>query len=223
MAGNAPSGRSLKDQNRWQLWLVIAANTLLLYTVVQANAIEMRGIKAVFTEAHNLVSVAFALLITTVLSNLLSADMKARVVFLRWRNPLPGHRAFSVFGPRDSRIDMLALRIAYGPELPSHPVAQNRLWYRIFQNVTNAVPILQLHRDFLLLRDYTRIAILFLLIYGASAFTFIASGRVILIYIALLAIQFGVVRQAASNSGIRLVTNVLAMVSTAQHRSPTAG
>jgi hypothetical protein len=222
MGKAAPRERSLKDQNRWQLWLVIAANTLFLYIVVQANAIELRGAKAVFTEAHNLVSVGFAVLITTVISNFLSADLKARVVFLRWRHALPGHRAFTIYGPRDSRVDMAALRQVHGPVLPSDPDAQNKLWYRIFQTVSNKVPILQLHRDFLLLRDYTGIAILFLFIYGACAFTFIASGKVCLIYVALLAIQFGVVRQAAFNSGTRLVTNVLAMVSTAPQRAATA-
>jgi hypothetical protein len=109
MTAAAERGKSLKDQNRWQLWLVIAANTIFLYTVIQADDIKLNGLKGAFTDASNLVTAGFALLITTVVSNLLSADLKARLVFFRWRHALPGHRAFTIYGPRDSRVDMVAL------------------------------------------------------------------------------------------------------------------
>lgn len=211
MAAAAKPGKSLKDQNRWQLWLVIAANTVFLYTVIQANDIKLNGLKAVFTDATNLLSAGFALLITTVVSNLLSADLKARLVFLRWKYALPGHWAFSVYGPRDSRVDMAALAHAYGPTFPSEPAEQNSLWYRIFQTVTNEPQILQTHRDFLLLRDYTAIAAMCTLVYGVTAVFCIGSGRICLIYLMLLLIQLVVVRQSAFNSGVRLVTNSLAM------------
>ena len=38
-----------------------------------------------------------------------SPDFKARMVFLRWTDPLPGSRAFTHIGPRDPRVDMKAL------------------------------------------------------------------------------------------------------------------
>jgi hypothetical protein len=38
------TGKSLKDQNRWQLWIIVAANSLFLYGVVQANAIKADGL-----------------------------------------------------------------------------------------------------------------------------------------------------------------------------------
>jgi hypothetical protein len=216
--GTTPkAGKSLKDQNRWQVWLVIAANTLFLYFVVKANAIELNGLKAVFTDANNLVSVGCALLITTVVSNFLSADMKARLVFLRWHHALPGHRAFTVYAPRDPRVDLVRLAETYGQQLPSAPAEQNRLWYRLFQTVKNESHILQSHRDFLLLRDYTAIAVIFVVVYGACALLFVGSGRVCLMYLGLLLVQFCIVRQSASNAGVRLVTNVLATVSTSTH------
>jgi hypothetical protein len=201
--------RTLKDQNRWPLWLVIAANTLFLYGVIQSNAIELSGIKGVFTDARNLLSVGFGVLIATVLNGFLSADAKARIVFLRWENVLPGHRAFSVYARRDSRIDLGALADAYG-RLPTDPTQQNRLWYRIFKTVDDQPHIAQLHRDFLLLRDYTAIALLCLAIYGALALFLIPSGHVCMFYMALLVVQLIVVRQSAFQYGIRLVTNTVA-------------
>ena len=39
-------GKSLKEQNRWQLWLVVAFNSLFLYGVVQANTIKVDGLRA---------------------------------------------------------------------------------------------------------------------------------------------------------------------------------
>ena len=95
--------KSLKEQNRWQLWLVVAVNCLFLYTVAQANSIEVSGLKTMFTDAGNLLPVGIALVVTTVLNGLLSADVKAKLVFLRWRDPLPGHRAFSRYAKSDPR------------------------------------------------------------------------------------------------------------------------
>jgi len=219
MTDRLATKRTLKDQNRWQLWLVIAANTLFLYGVIQANAIELSGIKGVFTDTRNLLSVGFAVLIATVISGFLSADMKARIVFLRWNDALPGHRAFTVYAPRDSRIDLAALTASHGP-LPVLPKDQNRLWYRIFKTVDEQPHISQLHRDFLLLRDYTAIALLCLVIYGVSALVLIPSGRVCLFYLALLAAQLAVVRQAAFHYGVRLVTNTLATAGLQPPKTP---
>ena len=184
---------------------------MFLYTVIQANGIKLNGIKAVLTDPGNLISAGFALLITTVVSNFLSADLKGRLVFLKWQHALPGHRAFTVYGPRDPRINMITLAQIYGPALPVDPAQQNTLWYGIFQAVTNEPHILQAHRDFLLLRDYAGIAAIFIVVYGITAFLCIGSGQVCLIYLSLLLIQLVVVRQSAFNSGVRLVTNTLAM------------
>jgi hypothetical protein len=205
MTDRLATKRTLKDQNRWQLWLVIAANTLFLYGVIQANAIELSGIKGVFTDTRNLLSVGFAVLIATVISGFLSADMKARIVFLRWNDALPGHRAFTVYAPRDSRIDLAALTASHGP-LPVLPKDQNRLWYRIFKTVDEQPHISQL--------------LLCLVIYGVSALVLIPSGRVCLFYLALLAAQLAVVRQAAFHYGVRLVTNTLATAGLQPPKTP---
>jgi hypothetical protein len=206
----AETGKSLKEQNRWQLWIIVAVNSLFLYGVVQANAIKADGLRAAFTDAQNLVPVAFALVIATVLNGLLDADMKARLVFLRWHHALPGHRAFSKYAVSDARIDLAALERLHGCPLPVDPVEQNRVWYRIYKTVENDQAIRQVHRDFLLLRDYTGLCAVFIAFYGAAGLYAIPSVKVCQVYLLVLVAQYVVVGRAASNYGIRMVTTVLA-------------
>ena len=92
-APHEAAGKSLKEQNRWQLWILVAVNSLFLYGLVQGNAIRVDGLRAAFKDAQNLIPVGAALVIATVLNGLVSADIKARLVFLRWNHALPGHRA----------------------------------------------------------------------------------------------------------------------------------
>ena len=151
-----------------------------------------------------------AVLIATVLNGLLSADTKARLVFLRWRNVLPGHRAFSEYAASDPRVDPVVLRKTVGGAFPVDPVDQNRAWYKLFKTVEKKPAVDQVHRDFLLLRDYTALSVLFLIFYGAVGLYAISSLKVFGLYLVLLILQYIVVRQAASNYGVRFVTTVLA-------------
>jgi hypothetical protein len=204
--------KSLKEQNRWQIWLIIALNSLFLYGVVEANAIEIDGIRSIFTDASKLVPFGLAVVVATVLNGLLWANAKARLVFLRWQHTLPGHRAFTRYITADPRIDPVAVQRAIGGPLPVDPVEQNRVWYRLYKTVENDPAITQVHRDFLLTRDYTALAVLFLVFYGGAGYYSIPSPKIATIYAVLLLIQCVVVRQAAFHYGIRFVTSVLARV-----------
>jgi hypothetical protein len=213
-------GKSLKDQNRWQIWIIVAVNSLFLYGVAQANAIKLDGLRAAFKDAEKLVPVGLALVIATVLNGLLSADAKARLVFLRWHHALPGHRAFSVYAVRDPRIDVPALEKLYGAALPVAPAEQNRAWYRIYKTMENDVAIRQVHRDFLLLRDYTGLAAVFIVFYGAAGLYAVPSTRTAITYLIILLTQFAIVRQGAANYGIRFVSTVLARWVTKETPAP---
>jgi hypothetical protein len=203
-------GKSLKEQNRWQIWLIVAANSLFLYGIVQANAIKLDGLRAAFKDAEKLVPVGLALVIATVLNGVVSTDAKARLAFLRWHHALPGHRAFSVYAVRDPRIDVPALEKLHGAALPVDPVEQNRAWYRIYKTMENDQAVRQVHRDFLLLLDCTGLCAVFIAFYGAAGLYAIPSMKIGLLYLLVLIAQYAVARQAASNYGIRMVTPVLA-------------
>ncbi|HTV54998.1 MAG TPA: hypothetical protein VMI06_08775 [Terriglobia bacterium] len=202
--------KSLKDQYRWQLWLIVSANTLFLYSVVQENAIKIDGLRAIFTGAQDLLPVGVALIVATVLNGLLSADAKACVVFLRWHHALPGHRAFSEHAVRDPRIDVAALEKICGGKLPTNPLEQNRTWYQMYKSIENDPAVRQAHRDYLFMRDYAGLSTVFIILYGAVGMLIIPSMRVGLMYLVVLAAQFVLVRQAACNYGARFVTTVLA-------------
>ena len=205
--------KALKDENRLSLWLIIAFNSLFLYAVAQENAIRLEGIRAAIFNAENLIPVGFAIVAATVVNGILSDGTKNRLVFLRWRHSLPGHRAFSRHALDDPRIDIQALRVICGPNWPTTPAAENQRWYSLYRGVADRPPVRQVHRDFLLLRDYAGMAILMVLIYGGAATYFVASLKVALLYELLLIAQFLAVRHSARNYGISFVKTVLAQVS----------
>jgi hypothetical protein len=205
--------KALKDENRLNLWLIIAFNSLFLYAVVQENAIRLEGIRAAFSNAENLIPVGFAIVAATVVNGILSDETKNRLVFFRWKDALPGHRAFSRHALEDPRINIQTLREACGADWPTTPAAENQKWYALYRVVADRPPVRQVHRDFLLLRDYTGMAALMIPIYGGAATYSIASTKIALLYCLLLMAQFLVVRHSARNYGISFVKTVLAQVS----------
>jgi hypothetical protein len=202
--------KTLKDLNRWQIWLIIAGNAVVFYAASQWDAIAVSGYRGAMAGAANLLPVGLAVVATTVANGLLSADLKARLVFLRWKHALPGHRAFSVYAKQDPRIDLVRLQRALGNKLPANPGAENAAWYRFYLEVQNAPAVQQVHRDFLLLRDYTGLAALFLIGFGIAAFVVVATWKVLALYVGFLILQLIVVRHAAATYGIRFVCTVLA-------------
>jgi len=202
--------KTLKDQNRWQLWLVIAANAVVFYGACQWDAIALSGFQSALAGSANLLPVGLAVVVTTIANGLLSSGMKDRLVFLRWHHALPGHRAFSVYAKADPRIDFGRLQRALGNKIPSDPTGENKAWYRFYLEVQNVPAVQQVHRDFLLLRDYTGLAALFLICLGLAALFLIATWKVLAIYVGILILQFVVVRHAAATYGIRFVCTVLA-------------
>lgn len=213
------SSKSLKDQNRWQLWLTIALNAVVFYSVNQSVGIAEIGWKALIPEATNLLPVGLAFAVTSVANGLLNASWKARLVFLRWQHALPGHRAFSKYALADPRIDVDQLKRLLGSGWPEGPEAENRAWYRIFKAVEAAPEVQHIHREFLMMRDYAGFSALFVIGLGAAAIALVHSWRIPAVYCLVLVLQFLVVRHAAATYGERFVCTVLAVKSVAPGRA----
>jgi hypothetical protein len=220
---SAPAGKSLKDQNRWQLWLVIAANVVAFYFVLQADTLSTVGLKGLFASVSNLLPIGLAIVVTTVLNGVLKSSAKDRLVFLRWKEALPGHRAFSAHGPADPRIDMAAVKKLCGNKLPSDPAEQNLMWYRLYKSVEHHPSVSHVHKEFLLTRDYAGFAAIFFVAFGVAAMLTVQSWRISLCYCAALFLQWLVVRHAASTYGIRFTQTVLAEKSAAPGKARGAG
>lgn len=203
--------KSLKDQNNWRLWLIVIANAIFFYVVQQANEMRLDGLPALFKQLPNLLPIGLAGVVATVLNTLPSAELKATIVYWRWNDALPGHRAFSEYVNRDSRIDQERLLRTYKGTFPIRAVDQNAAWYKLYKVVRNDVMILDSNRVFLLLRDYASLSFLFISIFGCAAFFFIENKVVAAQYLGILVLQYLIVRIAAANAGVRLVTNVLAL------------
>jgi hypothetical protein len=142
----------------------------------------------------------------------LTPHWKARLVFWRWRDPLPGCEAFTRWIKADPRIDAAALERKFGP-FPTVPAEQNARWYGMYQSVADHPAVSHTHRLFLLGRDYAAIAALIAASLGPAGFWIVPSTSTALIYEVLLLAQYLFARQAARNSGIEFVCTVLALKS----------
>src|SRR4051812_2191989 len=133
--------KSLKDQNNWKLWLIVAVNCLFYYSVIVTGSVRLEGLKTALFSASTLLPVGIAGIVATVLNALPSSTTKARLVFLRWHNPLPGHRAFSKYAPSDPRIDMARVARLLNNKLPQSEGEQNSAWYRLYRTEENEMTI----------------------------------------------------------------------------------
>jgi hypothetical protein len=80
----------------------------------------------------------------------------------------------------------------------------------MYLTVQDRPAVFQVHRNFLLLRDYTGMSALFFVFYGSVGLYAIPSARIGFLYLIVLAVQFLVVRHSASNYGVSFVKTVLA-------------
>ena len=191
--------------------MVVAVNALFFHGVLNANAIIMDGLSAMFRQAQTLVPIGIAGFIVAILNALPSADLKATLVFWRLRNALPGHQAFTVLAQKDSRIDLQRLKAMLKGSLPVDPAEQNAAWYKLYRTVRDDVIVVSSHKLFLFLRDYTAISVMFLVVFAPWASTAMADKKAATIYSGILLGQYLIVRLAARNAGNRMVTNVLAL------------
>ncbi|HXS07711.1 MAG TPA: hypothetical protein VN723_13050 [Rhizomicrobium sp.] len=163
--------------------------------------------------AYGGIAASFLSVLCIVLTELIGPETKAKLVYWRWKHALPGCQAFTKYGPSDPRVDMAKVRRRLGNKLPTDPDDQNRKWYALYKTVRNELGVSDAHKAYLLLRDYTFLAWLFLLFCPAVALKQGASQETIPYYAAALLLQVALVSRSAAVSGRRLVTTVLASIS----------
>ena len=200
----------LKDRNRWPLVTALGANLVVFIAAVQTGALFGPRTEAFLEQLPHLVPAGAVVILAGLANGLLSANSKARLVFWRWADPLPGSRAFSHYMHCDPRIDVGALERKLGP-FPTEPRAQNVLWYRLYKSVESEPAVVDAHRSFLLMRDYAAMSALLLLVAGPIGIRLIPRSMTGAAYAALLLAQYLLARLAAANYGVRFVTTVLAL------------
>lgn len=199
---------ALKAANiKWLVMLAVFDAAVVLFFV--APELVSASTIAVLRAGSTAVLPVVVLLLTGPLSH----DAKARLVYWRIANPLPGSRAFSKHAPADARIDMKALAKNVGA-LTTDPGDQNAKWYKLYRLVSDDPAVAYAHKLYLMYRDMAAMSLLLIPLVPAAlwyagappASRWIAGG--------LFALQYVVCAISARHSGTRFVCNVLAVHST---------
>jgi hypothetical protein len=199
--------KSLKALNLPWLCALVAFDGVMLYCLVFPDALTS-DFFAQFGAARAFLSAALPVLVLLIAS-VLSQNIKASLVFWKFKEALPGHEAFTRHGPADSRVDMAALSKNVG-SLPKIPKEQNAFWYRLYRKVDAESGVVDAHKNYLLFRDMAAISLL-LAAAVPIVLGVIGAGRVpVWAAVGLFAVQYLLAALAARNSGFRFVGSVLA-------------
>lgn len=201
--------RSLKDSYRLQLLAVLAANLALYYALVNGLSISNLKAETVSTHLATLFPGGLAVALCGILNSQLTYLQKARIVFFRWRDPLPGCRAFSHHAVQDPRIDMKAVRAKWSP-LPRGAQQQNALWYRLYQQESGTEAVDYLNKHWLFARDYACMCVLLFIALGALGIYQMPSVLSWSVFMGIVLTQFFFVRRSALNYAERFVLTVIA-------------
>ena len=204
--------KRIKDTYQKYLWAFITANILIFWSVFAYGDINFEKIKIKLYELLSTKTLVLMLspIITIVLNGIMPNSIKETIVFWRFKNRLPGCRAFSHFAMKDPRINIQSLKNKIG-EFPKEPDDQNRLWYSLYQQYENDEVIWGSHKDFLITRDLASLSFLFLVIFGSISIFYISS--IVSVYLFCLIVQYLLLSFSSRNYGNRFVCNVLAKAS----------
>ncbi len=153
--------------------------------------------------------IALSPILALILTGVISTANKARLVYWRLRNALPGHRVFSKLARSDPRIDMLNLSRKIG-SLPQDPKEQNTKWYSLYKHYSESVIVKEAHRSFLLARDLCSVSVLFTVFGPWGLLLFQHTWKWALLYFIVMVLHYLVLALVAQNNGNRLVCNVIA-------------
>jgi uncharacterized membrane protein len=200
---------SLKDSYRLHLFAALAANLTIYYALVNSLSLSDFKLDTAATHLAALLPGGLAVALCGILNSQLTYLQKARIVFLRWRDPLPASRAFSLHAPRDPRIDMKAVRTKWAP-LPKKADAQNALWYRIYQQEQGTVAVAHLNRHWLFARDYASMCVLLFVALGALGILQMPDALSWSAFAGVVLAQFFFARRSAVHYAERFITTVIA-------------
>lgn len=213
-------GKSLKAKNQPQLITFVVANAVLLAVVVLGLAKILAIVES--SSKGNLSALGKFLAIPAVLSLLtgmigwaMPRNLKETLVF--WKTGkfcLPSCRAFTELGPADPRVDMARLASRVGP-LPSTPAEQTALWYRLYRSHGEEVSVEDAHGAYLRFREMTHSSLAFSVVVIVTGVVLHEPTRGIVLCLAILVAEYLILMLAARNASNRLVTNVLAIESSA--------
>ena len=200
--------RSLKSLNMKWLALLAAADVLFVLLFVAPELLS--GVTMTQIGIGRLLTTPMMPVIVLLLVNVLPHDVKSMLVYWKPLGILPGFEAFTLHGPRDSRIDMVALKKNVGA-LPTEPTEQNTKWYKLYRLVPNEPEVFEAHKLFLMYRDMAVLSLPLVAVVPLSLNVAGAPALTLALAVGLFATQYMLTALSARWSGIRFVFNVLAI------------
>jgi hypothetical protein len=211
-AGQTKAEPDLRGRNSLYLWSFMAVNVTVFLCVIVERAFpqSLQSIGQFWSQvkAKDGIIAASVPIAVIVLSGVLSDNVKARLVFWRWRDPLPGCRAFTNLLEQDPRIDVKVLTSKHG-RFPKTPFAQNALWYRFYREHKLKPMVWYAHRVYLLTRELTAVSACLAVVLPLGAAVAQIDWRTLAYYALALIAQYAIIATAARNYGHRFVLDVL--------------
>jgi hypothetical protein len=152
-----------------------------------------------------------------VLEGIFANGIKEFLVFWRFKNRLPGHRAFSCIGPADPRIDMEKVKLLFPQGPPMTPEEQNAEWYQLYRQYQDELTVFYAHKAFLFTRDLATLTVVFIPLAAFGHFLFGSYLVMRCYHLLLLLLVFGTISLSAKHYGERFVANVLVAAVTSQN------
>lgn len=200
----------LKAKNAPFVWSFMGVNIAILLAIILSGKADLLSLNAIWSQMtiKDGITATGLPVLAMILTGVLGDLGKARIVFWRMRNPLPGCRAFSRFVSADPRIDGTVLVGKLG-EFPRDPHEQNALWYKLYKKHADKLTVAQAHKVYLLTRDLTAVSAVFVCLFVFAAAFSEATLKIKFGYCMYLVLQYMITASAARNYGHRFVTNVL--------------
>lgn len=183
-------------------------NLWLLHQIIFGRALDLAWFRDLSTAIPSGVA---ATIVGVAVNELMRGEFKARLLFLRWTNALPGTRAFTELAPGDPRIDLTVLAKRFGkPDLPTAAEEQNKLWYRIMKANESRPSVAYAHQYYLLMRDLTFVTAILALITVVVLVVMRSAPGVWLVTLAFIAAELALSVSSGRSLANDFVRNALA-------------
>lgn len=204
MKMEAMTHKAAKDQNAVRLFTVLAINLFTFIWMFLDWEISMESLRY-------FIFGPLAVAATAIINGMIGPETKAKIVFLRWKNPSPETRVFSDLIAKDGRIDIRRIDLEIKGASSFSAEKQNVAWFDYYLHSQTNPLVVSCERNYVYYRDYACMLILFALTALTASFYFRDHLNLILICLLILAVQYAFVAPVAARSGNEFATTVIAV------------
>lgn len=196
--------KNIKEEYKTNLHVFLGTHILVIYAFIYSiSDIQMLQEDEFYKGAFLLLLPIFSI----ILNGLMPNSTKEFFVFWRFKERLPGFRAFNKYSKKDNRVDMDVLKVKY-PEVETKELNENKLWYKIYQKHQEAPSVWDAQKNYLFTRDMTSLSIYFIVIAFFIEFYLMLDLKNLYLF---FVVEYFVLLVSCRNYGVKFVTNVLSL------------